>query len=728
MSVWSAEIKEIERLYESLKGQFPDLEKELERLIKTDDENIVLVYSRRCLEVIITDLCETELKRPRKTEPLKGIIDKLSHEEKVPSNITASMDGLNSLSTFGAHPKEFDPEQVKPVLSNLAVIIRWYLKYKDSQSIKKAKPGADLTIEAQIRESQTIRKVITGEDKNIHIETVESQTIYNVNSEKDKIKPADVPGRIIQKRAKSWILLFAGLFLIAVIIAYPKIFKRDKVEQLRSSDKRISVAVMPFQNMTGDTTWNVWQDGIQDMLITSLSNSEELKVRQTESINSLIQIKGLTNYASITPSMASSVSQKLDADVFVFGNIKQAETTVRVYAQLIDSRTEEIIKSFQIEGSSQKKMIFQIIDSLASEVNNFLIVSKLKQEVSQEMIGSLLSTDSPEAFRYYIYGVNAFRKRDYHSAINMFLQSLAIDSNAMAIIYMSVAYYQQGKNWCLRIYDNRDMMSLKHKIWTNWLYSLYFETPYQEIKYLRELLEIDDQLPLIRFILGNCNMQLQQYDRAITQYEKALEIYRKWGAKPSWILDYTNLGRAYHMTGKYKKEKKLYKKAEQDFPEDPVLTYRQAILSLTKDNKTEAEEYIDSYIAARRENSFPEARIMSGVAEIYSNADIKDKAEEYYRKALSLEPENPVILNALAWFLINNELNIDEGLKLVDKALELSPENVYFIDTKGWGQYKLGNTSEALEILEKAWALKPVYIHEIFLHLEEVKKAVGVNP
>ena len=132
MSVWSAEIKEIERLYESLKGQFPDLEKELERLIKTDDENIVLVYSRRCLEVIVTDLCETELKRPRKTEPLKGIIDKLGHEEKVPSHIIASMDGLNSLSTFGAHPKDFDPEQVKPVLSNLAVIIRWYQKYKDS--------------------------------------------------------------------------------------------------------------------------------------------------------------------------------------------------------------------------------------------------------------------------------------------------------------------------------------------------------------------------------------------------------------------------------------------------------------------------------------------------------------------------------------------------------------------------------------------------------------------
>ncbi len=56
MAVWSAEIKELTALYESLKGQLPDLEKELDKLVKADDENMVLLYSRRCLEVIVTDL------------------------------------------------------------------------------------------------------------------------------------------------------------------------------------------------------------------------------------------------------------------------------------------------------------------------------------------------------------------------------------------------------------------------------------------------------------------------------------------------------------------------------------------------------------------------------------------------------------------------------------------------------------------------------------------------
>ena len=149
MAIWSVEIKELERLQESFKGQVPDLEKELERLIKADDENMILLYSRRCLEVIITDLCECELKRPRKTEPLKGIIDKLYKEEKVPSHIISSMHSLNEMSTYGAHPKDFEPEQIKPVLVNLDIIIKWYLKYRDLQIFSRSIPKEEIIISKQ---------------------------------------------------------------------------------------------------------------------------------------------------------------------------------------------------------------------------------------------------------------------------------------------------------------------------------------------------------------------------------------------------------------------------------------------------------------------------------------------------------------------------------------------------------------------------------------------------
>jgi len=130
MKIWSAEIKELNQIYQTIKGTNPQLENELGKLVTTDDENMLLVYSRRCLEVIITELCEQELKRHRGTEPLQRIIDKLNKEEIVSHNIIVSMQNVNSMSTFGAHPKDFEPEQVKPVLHNLKTIIKWHLKLK----------------------------------------------------------------------------------------------------------------------------------------------------------------------------------------------------------------------------------------------------------------------------------------------------------------------------------------------------------------------------------------------------------------------------------------------------------------------------------------------------------------------------------------------------------------------------------------------------------------------
>jgi len=104
------------------------------------------------------------------------------------------------------------------------------------------------------------------------------------------------------------------MLVIVVLLAYQKFLKPDTLDNLMSSDGKISIAVMPFRNMTNDTIWNVWQDGIKDNLITFFSNySEDLTVRQTEAVNSVLQGKGLTNYASITPSVIKDISKTLEA-------------------------------------------------------------------------------------------------------------------------------------------------------------------------------------------------------------------------------------------------------------------------------------------------------------------------------------------------------------------------------------------------------------------------------
>jgi tetratricopeptide (TPR) repeat protein len=367
-------------------------------------------------------------------------------------------------------------------------------------------------------------------------------------------------------------------------------------------------------------------------------------------------------------------------------------------------------------------------------IKDFLIISKMKKELSPDIQPfASKSTNSPEAYRYFIYGNNAFNKSDMTIAVKLFLQAIAIDSNFnFAALRLSSAYYNQGlfdqgEKWCLRVYKKRDQLPMQLKLWTNRTYSMFFETPFEEIKFLRQLQELDDQSPLIYYSIGRAYSDgLNQYDKAIPELEKALEIYEKWDSKPSWVMNYLELGYAYHKTDQYKKEKKLYKKAEQDFPNDPNLMYNQTVLAFSEGDTIAAKKYIDRLISFERDNySVSEEGIAMFIASIYSEAGILDKAEKYYRQLLSLEPEKAWILNNLAYFLINKDRNVTEGLKLVDKALLLSPDNYSFIDTKGWGLYKQGKYQEALELFEKCDSLKPVYDHELYLHLEAAKKAVA---
>ena len=75
--------------------------------------------------------------------------------------------------------------------------------------------------------------------------------------------------------------------------------------------------------------------------------------------------------------------------------------------------------------------------------------------------------------------------------------------------------------------------------------------------------------------MGQAYTVLLQYERAIPEFEKALEMDRKRDIKPWWPQNYTILGRAYHATGQFKNEKQLYKKAIIDFPENPAIIQRQ---------------------------------------------------------------------------------------------------------------------------------------------------------
>ncbi|MEZ5841184.1 MAG: tetratricopeptide repeat protein [Hyphomicrobiales bacterium] len=83
------------------------------------------------------------------------------------------------------------------------------------------------------------------------------------------------------------------------------------------------------------------------------------------------------------------------------------------------------------------------------------------------------------------------------------------------------------------------------------------------------------------------------------------------------------------------------------------------------------------------------------------------KAEADFKKALELEPEQPLVLNYLGYSWVDQGMNLDEALDMIKKAVELRGDDGYIVDSLGWVYYKLGRFNEAVEELEKAVTLRP---------------------
>jgi TolB-like protein len=240
-----------------------------------------------------------------------------------------------------------------------------------------------------------------------------------------------------RRRLKTSDIVIAVLLVVVVVLAYPKIFNRNSLDNLRSRDGRISIAIMPFRNETGDSTRNSWQGYIQDNLITFLSNySEELEVTQIENTEELIKRDGI-NIASITPSVASTLSRKLDANVFIYGSINQLDTTIRISATLINSKTKAVIRSFPIEGNSGN--IRNNIKSLLAMVGDFLLVSNIQEKISRDL--KPYTTSNLEAYNYFIKASNA---SDMKTQMEFYKMAIDKDSNYIpAIIFLSMRFFME---------------------------------------------------------------------------------------------------------------------------------------------------------------------------------------------------------------------------------------------------------------------------------------------
>jgi tetratricopeptide (TPR) repeat protein len=159
---------------------------------------------------------------------------------------------------------------------------------------------------------------------------------------------------------------------------------------------------------------------------------------------------------------------------------------------------------------------------------------------------------------------------------------------------------------------------------------------------------------------------------------------------------------------------------------DPRDDQEGAAIALTESQVLRAANRKDEAISVLEaaQGRYPGATdVMYDLAMLYEQKDRVADMETLLRKVVALEPDHAQAYNALGYSLADRNLRLPEAKQLVERALTLSPDDPFIVDSMGWVFYRMGDKTQALAYLERAYKLRPDA--EIGVHFGEVLWSAG---
>ena len=267
----------------------------------------------------------------------------------------------------------------------------------------------------------------------------------------------------------------------------------------------------------------------------------------------------------------------------------------------------------------------------------------------------------------------------------------------------------------------------------------------EEFLVLEKSLPTDPEIP---YAVGLIGLQIGDNDSAEQAFRRTLalnlrdrnpvllnlgqveEARKNWDAAIGWYQQLT--GNDYFVNAKLRIAGVLAKqqgmaqgrKFLQDVETDSNEQRVQLVLAesqLLRDAKAQREAYalLSEWLA-----QFPDS-----VELLYDRAMVAEKIDDLpgverdLRRVIELKPDHAHAHNALGYTLADRTTRFDEARELIEKALSLSPEDAFIMDSLGWVQFRQGKVDESLQTLQKAYARRSD--PEIAAHLGEVMWAAG---
>jgi tetratricopeptide (TPR) repeat protein len=217
----------------------------------------------------------------------------------------------------------------------------------------------------------------------------------------------------------------------------------------------------------------------------------------------------------------------------------------------------------------------------------------------------------------------------------------------------------------------------------------------------------------VRYVLGQIAEEQKQWPQAIKWYGSIVEGEQVIAAR-------VRTAGAMAKQGKLDEARTFLQRVGSEFPAERVqLTVAEAQLLRDANRNRDAYEILGQ--ALKEEPEQPDL--------LYDYALTAEKLERYdvlesnLRKLIQVRPDHAHAYNALGYSFAERNTRLPEARKLIEKALELAPEDYFIVDSLGWVLYREGDLKGAAEQLRRAYVGRPDA--EIAAHLGEVLWVMG---
>jgi tetratricopeptide (TPR) repeat protein len=217
----------------------------------------------------------------------------------------------------------------------------------------------------------------------------------------------------------------------------------------------------------------------------------------------------------------------------------------------------------------------------------------------------------------------------------------------------------------------------------------------------------------VRYILGQIAEEQKDWTQAVQWYERIVDGDHVLPAR-------MRAANAIAKQGRLDEARQFLRQVAADHPEERAqLTVTEAQLLREAKRHQEAFQLLSE--ALQKEPEQPE--LLYDYALTAEKVDRFDVLESSLRKLIDVRPDHAHAYNALGYSLADRNMRLAEARKLIEKALELAPDDYYIVDSLGWVLYREGDLKGAARELRRAFDGRPDA--EIGAHLGEVLWMLG---